>query len=100
MKLKRKFINTLEINITEKHLYIILIMVLNYYIINNDLEVLEEVDNIEGRNLVEVKGIDLSAKDDESRVDEFNSYKRFDRIFIHLFIKIEKSNISFKFRYK
>ena len=39
-------------------------------IINNDLEVLEEVDNIEGRNLVEVKGIDLSAKDDESRVDE------------------------------
>ena len=44
-------------------------------IINNDLEVLEEVDNIDGRNLVEVKGIDLSVKDDENRVDEFNSYK-------------------------
>ena len=73
--IKRKGINTLEINITEEAPVYYIDNGIELLIINNDLEVLEEVDNIQGRNLVEVKGIDLSAKDDESRIDEFNSYK-------------------------
>lgn len=73
--IKRKGINTLEINITEEAPVYYINNGMELLIINNDLEVLEEVDNIEGRNLVEIKGIDLSVKDDESRVDEFNSYK-------------------------
>ncbi|CAM2076562.1 MULTISPECIES: cell division protein FtsQ/DivIB [Clostridia] len=73
--IKRKGINTLEINITEEAPVYYINNGIELLIINNDLEVLEEVDNIEGRNLVEIKGIDLSVKDDESRVDEFNSYK-------------------------
>ena len=75
VEVKRKGINTLEIDITEEAPVYYIDNGVELLIINNDLEVLEEVDNIEGRNLVEVKGIDLSAKDDESRVDEFNSYK-------------------------
>ncbi|WP_294385907.1 FtsQ-type POTRA domain-containing protein [uncultured Clostridium sp.] len=73
--IKRKGINTLEINITEEAPVYYIDNGIELLIINNDLEVLEEVDNIQGRNLVEVKGIDLSAKDDENRIDEFNSYK-------------------------
>ena len=73
--IKRKGINTLEINITEEAPVYYINNGIELLIINNDLEVLEEVDNIEGRNLVEIKGIDLSVKDDDSRVDEFNSYK-------------------------
>ena len=73
--IKRKGINTLEINITEEAPVYYINNGIELLIINNDLEVLEEVDNTEGRNLVEIKGIDLSVKDDESRVDEFNSYK-------------------------
>ena len=75
VEVKRKGINTLEIDITEEAPVYYIDNGVELLIINNDLEVLEEVDNIEGRNLVEVKGIDFSAKDDESRVDEFNSYK-------------------------
>lgn len=73
--IKRKGINILEINITEEAPVYYIDNGVELLIINNNLEVLEEVDNIDGRNLVEVKGIDFSAKDDESRVDEFNSYK-------------------------
>lgn len=73
--IKRKGINTLEINITEEAPVYYINNGVELLIINNDLEVLEEVDNIDGRNLVEIKGVDLSVKDDESRVDEFNSYK-------------------------
>lgn len=73
--IKRKGINTLEINITEEAPVYYINNGVELLIINNDLEVLEEVDNIDGRNLVEIKGIDLSVKDDENRVDEFNSYK-------------------------
>ena len=50
---------------------------------------LEEVDNIQGRNLVEVKGIDLSAKDDENRIDDLTLIKVFYQIFIPLFLKTE-----------
>ena len=75
VEIKRKGINILEINITEEAPVYYIDNGVKLLIINNNLEVLEEVDNIDGRNLVEVKGIDLSAKDDESRVDEFNSYK-------------------------
>ena len=75
VEVKRKGINTLEIDITEEAPVYYIDNGVELLIINNNLEVLEEVDNIDGRNLVEVKGIDLSAKDDESRVDEFNSYK-------------------------
>lgn len=75
VEVKRKGINTLEINITEEAPVYYINNGIELLIINNDLEVLEETDNIDGRNLVEIKGIDLSAKDDESRVDEFNSYK-------------------------
>ena len=73
--IKRKGINTLEINITEEAPVYYINNGVELLIINNDLEVLEEVDNIDGRNLVEIKGVDLSVKDDESRIDEFNSYK-------------------------
>lgn len=73
--IKRKGINTLEINITEEAPVYYINNGVELLIINNDLEVLEEVDNIEGRNLVEIKGVDLSIKEDESKVDEFNSYK-------------------------
>lgn len=73
--IKRKGINTLEINITEEAPVYYINNGVELLIVNNDLEVLEEVDNIDGRNLVEIKGVDLSVKDDESRVDEFNSYK-------------------------
>lgn len=73
--IKRKGINTLEINITEEAPVYYINNGVELLIINNDLEVLEEVDNIDGRNLVEIKDVDLSVKDDESRVDEFNSYK-------------------------
>ena len=73
--IKRKGINTLEIDITEEAPVYYINNGIELLIINNDLEVLEEVDNLEGRNLVEIKGIDLGVKDDESRVDEFNSYK-------------------------
>lgn len=73
--IKRKGINTLEINITEEAPVYYINNGVKLLIINEDLEILEEVDNIDGRNLVEVKGIDISLKDDESKVDEFNSYK-------------------------
>ena len=73
--IKRKGINTLEINITEEAPVYYINNGVELLIVNNDLEVLEEVDNIDGRNLVEIKGVDLSVKDNESRVDEFNSYK-------------------------
>ncbi|MDU4882872.1 cell division protein FtsQ/DivIB [uncultured Clostridium sp.] len=73
--IKRKGINTLEINITEEAPVYYINNGVELLIINNDLEVLEEVDNIDGRNLVEIKGVDISIKDDESKVDEFNSYK-------------------------
>lgn len=73
--IKRKGINTLEINITEEAPVYYINNGVELLIINNDLEVLEEVDNIDGRNLVEIKGFDLSVKDGESRIDEFNSYK-------------------------
>ena len=73
--IKRKGINKLEINITEEAPVYYINNGVVLLIINNDLEVLEEVDNIDGRNLVEIKGVDLSVKDDENRVDEFNSYK-------------------------
>ena len=75
VEIKRKGINILEINITEEAPVYYIDNGVKLLIINNNLEVLEEVDNIDGRNLVEVKGIDFSAKDDESRADEFNSYK-------------------------
>ena len=75
VNVKRKGINTLEINITEEAPVYYINNGIELLIVNNDLEVLEEVDNIDGRNLVEIKGVDLSVKDDESRVDEFNSYK-------------------------
>ncbi len=73
--IKRKGINTLEINITEEAPVYYINNGVKLLIINEDLEILEEVDNIDGRSLVEVKGIDISLKDDESKVDEFNSYK-------------------------
>ena len=73
--IKRKGINKLEINITEEAPVYYINNGVVLLIINNDLEVLEEVDNIDGRNLVEIKGVDLGVKDDESKVDEFNSYK-------------------------
>lgn len=73
--IKRKGINTLEINITEEAPVYYINNGVELLIINNDLEVLEEVDNIDGRNLVEIKGLDISIKDDESKVDQFNSYK-------------------------
>lgn len=73
--INRKGINTLEINITEEAPVYYINNGVKLLIINEDLEILEEVDSIDGRNLVEVKGIDISLKDDESRVDEFNSYK-------------------------
>ena len=75
VNIKRKGINTLEVNITEEAPVYYIDNGVKLLVINNDLKVLEEVDNIDGRNLVEIKGIDISAKDDESRVDEFNSYK-------------------------
>ena len=73
--IKRKGINTLEINITEEAPVYYINNGVKLLIINEDLDILEEVDSIDGRNLVEVKGIDITLKDDESRVDEFNSYK-------------------------
>ena len=73
--IKRKGINKLEINITEEAPVYYINNGVVLLIINNDLEVVEEVDNIDGRNLVEIKGVDLGVKDDESKVDEFNSYK-------------------------
>ena len=43
--------------------------------INENLDVIEEVDNLEGRNLVEIKGLDLSIVNDKSRVDDLHTYK-------------------------
>lgn len=75
VEIKRKGINTLEVNITEEAPVYYIDNGVELLIINNDLEILEEAESIEGRNLVEVRGIDFSAKDDENRADEFNSYK-------------------------
>lgn len=75
VEIKRKGINTLEVNITEEAPVYYIDNGIELLIINNDLEVLEEVESIDGRNLVEIRGIDFSAKDDQTRVDEFNSYK-------------------------
>ena len=72
VNIKRKGVNTLVIGITEEA------PVYNgskLEIINENLNVLEEVDSIEGRNLVEVKGIDLSRVNDESYADDIHTYK-------------------------
>lgn len=75
VKVKRKGINTLEINILEEAPVYYINNGSNLLIINNDLEVLEEVNDLNGRKLVEIKGIDLTALDDESRENEVHSYK-------------------------
>ncbi|MEN8075600.1 FtsQ-type POTRA domain-containing protein [Clostridioides difficile] len=75
VKVKRKGLNNLQIEITEEAPVYYINDNSKLLIINNDLEVLEEVDNIDGRNLVEVKGLDLTALNDEDRVDEVHSYK-------------------------
>lgn len=76
VKVRRKGINKLQIEITEEAPVYYINDGDKLLIINNNLDVLEEVDNIEGRHLVEVKGIDLNAVNDEEREEEVNSYKK------------------------
>ena len=64
VSVKRKGLNGLVIQITEEA-----------PVINENLDVIEEVDNLEGRNLVEIKGLDLSIVNDKSRVDDLHTYK-------------------------
>lgn len=76
VKIRRKGLNKLQIEITEEAPVYYINDGNKLLIINNDLEVLEEVDSIEGRNLVEIKGIDLSILNNEEIEDEVNSYKK------------------------
>lgn len=75
VNVKRKGINTLQVEITEEAPVYYINNGNKLLIINNNLEILEEVDTIEGRHLVEIIGLDLNAVDDESRSDEVHSYK-------------------------
>lgn len=75
VNIKRKGVNTLVIGITEEAPVYYIDNGSKLEIINENLNVLEEVDSIEGRNLVEVKGIDLSRVNDESYADDIHTYK-------------------------
>lgn len=75
VKVKIKKINELEILITEESPVYYINNGEKLFIINENLEVLEEVYDIGERKLVEVKGVDLSIINDETKVDEVHSYK-------------------------
>lgn len=76
VSVKRKGINKLVIEITEEAPVYYINDGMKISIINENLDVIEEVDNLEGRNLVEIKGVDLSIVNDESRIDDVNTYKK------------------------
>jgi len=75
VSVKRKGLNGLVIQITEEAPVYYINDGTKISIINENLDVIEEVDNLEGRNLVEVKGIDLSRVNDESYADDIHTYK-------------------------
>ena len=75
VSVKRKGLNGLVIQITEEAPVYYINDGTKISIINENLDVIEEVDNLEGRNLVEIKGLDLSIVNDESRVDDLHTYK-------------------------
>ena len=76
VSVKRKGLNKLVIEITEEAPVYYINDGMKISIINENLDVIEEVDNLEGRNLVEIKGVDLSIVNDESRIDDVNTYKK------------------------
>lgn len=75
VNIKRKGLNNLVIKITEESPVYYINSGTKFEIINEKLEVLEEVDSLEGRKLVEVKGIDFSKINDESYADDIRRYK-------------------------
>ncbi|WP_310939795.1 FtsQ-type POTRA domain-containing protein [Clostridium sp. SHJSY1] len=80
---KKKYPNTLEISVKEKKGLFYYLESGQYNIFNDQMIYLEKTNSIEGRNLIEVKGVDLSNKKlgdnlwDSDRVGEIlkNTYK-------------------------
>ena len=66
VKVKRKGINTLQISITEESPVYYINNGAGFLILNNNLDIVEETDTIEGRRLVEIKGIDLTNISEEN----------------------------------
>lgn len=58
--IKRKLPKQVDINITEMKAYYYVNSGDSYYLLSNSLSILENTQNIEGRNLIELKGIDLT----------------------------------------
>ena len=75
VSVKRKGLNGLVIQITEEAPVYYINDGTKISIINENLDVIEEVDNLEGRNLVEIKGLDLSIVNDKSCIDDLHTYK-------------------------
>ena len=72
---KIKGISTLEINIKEEAPVYYIKMNEKYIIVNNNLEKIEEVASIEGRNLVEIIGVDLNTILEDNNNSELDSFK-------------------------
>lgn len=72
---KIKGISTLEINIKEEAPVYYIKMNEKYIIVNNNLEKIEEVASIEGRNLVEIIGVDLNTILEDNNNSGLDSFK-------------------------
>lgn len=75
VKVNIKGISTLEINIKEEAPVYYIKMNEKYIIVNNDLEKIEEVASIEGRNLVEIRGVDLNSISEENSDSSLEPFK-------------------------
>ena len=92
VSVKRKGLNGLVIQITEEAPVYYINDGTKISIINENLDVIEEVDNLEGRNLVEIKGLDLSIVNDKSRLANFYPFISQNKEEIHL-SSLDISNI-------
>ena len=75
VKVKIKRISKLKINIKEEAPVYYIKMNEKYIIVNNNLEKIEEVASIEGRNLVEIIGVDLNTILEDNNNSELDSFK-------------------------
>ncbi|WP_244835324.1 FtsQ-type POTRA domain-containing protein [Clostridium sp. BJN0001] len=79
--IKRKLPKQVDINITEVRAYYYINDGNTYYVLSSTLSILEKTQNIENRNLIELKGIDLDNTDIGSLVIENDRIKTFFNIF-------------------
>ncbi|MDD6795265.1 MAG: FtsQ-type POTRA domain-containing protein [Clostridiaceae bacterium] len=70
VEIKRKYPNSIEIKVTEKKGLFYVQEGEKYKIISCDMDYVEETDSIEDRNLIQLKGLDLSNKKLGDKLEE------------------------------